>query len=87
MRLTEEWPEHRPAVFGVVLRVGRQWSLNRVDIVEVGGEPALVAYRDGRVHSVDTISVADGRISAFRRQLNPRKLRAVTFARSESSPW
>lgn len=75
-----------PRIAEVLLRVGRQWSLSDVGIVEVGGQPALVAYRNGRVHGVDTVEITDGRISAYRRQLNPRKLRAVTFARPESSP-
>ncbi|TDC23181.1 sigma-70 family RNA polymerase sigma factor [Streptomyces sp. 8K308] len=73
----------------VLTRVGRQWRTDRIDLVEVGGEPALVGHRHGRVYSVDTIEVADGRISAYRRQVNPRKLahlQAVTFADPTSSP-
>lgn len=58
----------------VMVRVGRQWSLDRIDLVEVGGELALVCHREGRVYSVDTVQIADGRITAYRRVINPDKL-------------
>jgi RNA polymerase sigma factor (sigma-70 family) len=61
----------------VMLRVGRQWQLDRVDLAEVGGELALVCRREGRVSSVDTVQIADGLITAYRRVLNPRKLARV----------
>jgi RNA polymerase sigma factor (sigma-70 family) len=73
----------------VLVRMGRRWQLNRIDLVEVGGEPALVWHRDGRIRSVDTIAITEGRISAYRRQLNPHKLthvQAVTSAHPTSSP-
>jgi RNA polymerase sigma factor (sigma-70 family) len=73
----------------VLVRVGRQRRVDRIDIVEVGGEPALACRRGSRIHSVDTIAVTDGRISAYRRQLNPGKLahiQAVTSVHLTSSP-
>jgi hypothetical protein len=30
----------------VLVCVGRQWRVDRIDIVEVGGEPALVCHRE-----------------------------------------
>ncbi|TDD57042.1 sigma-70 family RNA polymerase sigma factor [Nonomuraea terrae] len=58
----------------VLVRVGRQWRPDRIDLVEVGGELALAFYRKGRVYSVDTLQIADGLISAYRRVINPDKL-------------
>jgi RNA polymerase sigma-70 factor (ECF subfamily) len=54
--------------------VGRQWRPDRIEFAEVGGEPALVFYRDGGVYSVDTVQFADGMITAYRRVINPDKL-------------
>ncbi|WP_030020214.1 RNA polymerase sigma factor SigJ [Streptomyces monomycini] len=60
-----------------IVRVGRRWHLDRVDFAEVGGELALVFYREGRVHSVDTVQITDGLITAYRRVVNPDKLLRV----------
>jgi RNA polymerase sigma-70 factor (ECF subfamily) len=78
----------------VMVRVGRRWRPDRIDLVEVGGEPALAFHREGGVYSVDTFGVRDGLITAYRRVLNPRKLahlrtvppEAVTPGRAVSSP-
>ena len=43
-------------------------------ILEVNGEPALASYRAGELVWLDTVDVADGRITAFRRLVNPEKL-------------
>jgi RNA polymerase sigma factor (sigma-70 family) len=61
----------------VMVRVGRQWRPDRIDFVEVGGELALVFYRQGRVYSVDTVQITDGLITAYRRVINPDKLSHV----------
>lgn len=58
----------------VLVRVGRQWRADRIDLVEAGGELALVLHREGGVYSVDTLQIADGRITAYRRVINPDKL-------------
>ncbi|MFE9413206.1 RNA polymerase sigma factor SigJ [Streptomyces sp. NPDC006704] len=58
----------------VMARVGRQWHLERIAFAEVGGELAMVFYREGRVHCVDTVQITDGLITAFRRVINPDKL-------------
>ncbi|WP_406273943.1 RNA polymerase sigma factor SigJ [Actinacidiphila glaucinigra] len=58
---------------GVLLR----WRSDRIDLVEVGGEPALVHRREGRVFSVDTVEIEDGLITAYRRVLNPEKIAHV----------
>ncbi|GHF35158.1 RNA polymerase sigma24 factor [Streptomyces mashuensis] len=61
----------------IMVRVGRQWHPDRIDLAEVGGELALVFHCEGRVHSVDTVQIADGLITAYRRVLNPDKLTRV----------
>lgn len=57
-----------------MVRVGRQWRADHIDLAEVGGELALVFHREGRVYSVDTVQTTDGLISAYRRVINPDKL-------------
>lgn len=74
----------------VMVRVGRQWQPDRIDFAEVGGELALMFYREGRVHSVDTVQITDGLITAYRRVINPDKLvrvSAVTPGGATSSPF
>jgi RNA polymerase sigma-70 factor (ECF subfamily) len=58
----------------VMVRVGHRWRPDRIELVEVGGELALVFYREGGVYSVDTVQITDGLISAYRRVINPDKL-------------
>lgn len=73
----------RKPIFGgqrvaeVMVRVGHQLPPDRIDLVEVGGELSLVFHREGRVFSVDTVQIADGRITAYRRVVNPDKLTHV----------
>ncbi|HET7742124.1 MAG TPA: hypothetical protein VFL67_15870 [Mycobacterium sp.] len=57
-----------------MVRVGRPWRPDRIDLIEVGGEPALVFYRQGGIYSVDTVQIKDGLIAAYRRVINPDKL-------------
>lgn len=61
----------------VMARVGRQWTADGIDLVEVGGEPALRFRRDGEVFSVDTVEFEGDRIIAYRRVMNPDKLSRV----------
>jgi RNA polymerase sigma factor (sigma-70 family) len=58
----------------VILRVGRQSHLDRMEFAEVGGELALVFRREGRVYAVDTVQITDGLITAYHRVVNPDKL-------------
>jgi hypothetical protein len=57
-----------------MLRVGRQWRPDRIDLVEVGGELALAFRQQGRAFSVDTVQITNGLITAYRRIMNPDKL-------------
>ncbi|MFI6395888.1 RNA polymerase sigma factor SigJ [Nonomuraea sp. NPDC050540] len=43
-------------------------------IIEVNGRPAMATYAGGKLVWVDTVEVAGGRITAFRRLANPEKL-------------
>ena len=71
----------------VMVRVGRQWRPDRIDFAEVGGELALVFHREGRVYSVDTVQIADGLITAYRRVINPDKLvRTSELSHPEGPP-
>ncbi|SFT25290.1 RNA polymerase sigma-70 factor, ECF subfamily [Streptomyces sp. ok210] len=58
----------------VMVRVGRQWRPDSIEVIEVGGEPALLLRREGRAVSVDTVEIKDGLVVAYRRVLNPDKL-------------
>jgi RNA polymerase sigma-70 factor (ECF subfamily) len=58
----------------VMVRLGRQWQPDRIDLAAVGGELALMFYREGRVYSVDTVQITDGLITAYRQVINPDKL-------------
>jgi hypothetical protein len=58
----------------VMVRVSHQWRPDRIDLVEIGGELSLVFRREGRVFSVDTLHISEGRITAYRRVMNPDKL-------------
>lgn len=76
----EVFAARKPIVGGrrvaeVLLRMAGPQRASRVELVEVGGEAALLTRRaDGSVHSVDTVRVRNGRIAAYRRQLAPSKL-------------
>ncbi|WP_308126199.1 RNA polymerase sigma factor SigJ [Nonomuraea ceibae] len=55
----------------------RQVELRRPDavrVVEVNGEPALATYSGGALVWLDTAEVSGGRITEFRRLVNPDKL-------------
>jgi RNA polymerase sigma-70 factor (ECF subfamily) len=43
-------------------------------IIEVNGVPALATYRRGTLAWLDSVEIADGRITALRRLANPEKL-------------
>ncbi|SDK32086.1 RNA polymerase sigma factor SigJ [Nonomuraea jiangxiensis] len=47
---------------------------DRVEVVEVNGDPGLATHREGRLCWIDTVEVRDGRIAAYLRVANPDKL-------------
>ncbi|GAA3568642.1 RNA polymerase sigma-70 factor [Nonomuraea rosea] len=60
----------------IALLAVRQIELRRPDafqIIEVNGHPALATYLGGELIWLDTVEIAGGRITAFRRLANPEK--------------
>ncbi|TYK52477.1 RNA polymerase sigma factor SigJ [Actinomadura decatromicini] len=61
----------------IALLAIRQVEIRRPDafrVIEVNGYPALATYRAGTLVWLDTVEVAGGRITVFRRLVNPKKL-------------
>jgi hypothetical protein len=64
----------------IAMLAARQVELRRPDafrIIEVNGLPALATYRGGTLVWLDTVEIADGRITAWRRLVNPEKLARI----------
>ncbi|WP_026411293.1 RNA polymerase sigma factor SigJ [Actinomadura oligospora] len=60
----------------IALLVVRQIEIRRPEtfrIIEVNGRPALATYQGGELVWLDTVEVADGRITTLRRLVNPEK--------------
>ena len=61
----------------IALLVIRQIEIRRPDafrIIEVNGLPAVTTYHRGELVWLDTVEIVDGRITEFRRLVNPDKL-------------
>jgi RNA polymerase sigma factor (sigma-70 family) len=61
----------------IALLAVRQIEIRRPEafrIIEVNGQPALATYDGGELVWLDTVEIADGRITALRRLVNPEKL-------------
>ncbi|MEW1840014.1 RNA polymerase sigma factor SigJ [Nonomuraea angiospora] len=64
----------------IALLAVRQIELRRPDpfeVIEVNGHPALATYHGGELVWLDTVEIAGGRITTFRRLVNPEKLARV----------
>ncbi|MFC5159154.1 RNA polymerase sigma factor SigJ [Nonomuraea angiospora] len=64
----------------IALLAVRQIELRRPDafeVIEVNGQPALATYHGGDLVWLDTVEIAGGRITMFRRLVNPVKLARV----------
>jgi RNA polymerase sigma factor (sigma-70 family) len=57
----------------LAVKVARIRRLEAFEIVEVNGHPALATYDGDALVWLDTIEIADGRITALRRLANPEK--------------
>ncbi|WP_067461820.1 RNA polymerase sigma factor SigJ [Actinomadura macra] len=64
-------------VVTTLLRVGARHRVRLIP-AEVNGEPALLVHSSGRITGVDTMQIQNGRITAYRRVLNPDKLVPLT---------
>jgi RNA polymerase sigma factor (sigma-70 family) len=61
----------------IALLTVRQIEIRRPDafrIIEVNGLPAMATYQAGELVWLDTVEISDGRITTFRRLVNPEKL-------------
>ena len=64
----------------IALLAVRQIEIRRPDafkIIEVNGRPALATCRGGELVWLDTVEIADGRITVFSRLANPEKLARI----------
>jgi RNA polymerase sigma factor (sigma-70 family) len=64
----------------IALLTVRQIEIRRPDtfrIIEVNGLPAMATYQAGELVWLDTVEISDGRITTFRRLVNPEKLARV----------
>ncbi|WP_207936055.1 RNA polymerase sigma factor SigJ [Actinomadura sp. KC216] len=67
-------------VVTALLRVSARSAL-RIVPAQVNGRLEFLVYRDGGLAAVDTAEVADGRITAYSRVLNPAKLPSLGESR------
>lgn len=68
-------------------RIGRlYWAIARrggthpAQLGSVNGQPAILRFDAGRLHSITTVDIVDGRITTVYSVLNPEKLPAVVTA-------
>jgi RNA polymerase sigma factor (sigma-70 family) len=64
----------------IALLAVRQIQIRRPDafrIIEVNGRPALATFDGGELVWLDTVEVVEGRITTFRRLVNPEKLARI----------
>ncbi|WP_119727222.1 RNA polymerase sigma factor SigJ [Thermomonospora amylolytica] len=64
----------------IALLMVRLIEIRRPDafqLIEVNGQPALATYCGGELVWLDTVEIADGRITALRRLVNPDKLARI----------
>jgi RNA polymerase sigma-70 factor, ECF subfamily len=64
----------------IALLVARSAAIRQPDafeIIEVNGQPAVATYRGGELVWLDTVEIAGGRITTFRRLVNPEKLARI----------
>ncbi|MER7822199.1 hypothetical protein ABTX85_06505 [Streptomyces sp. NPDC096097] len=70
--MSEHFEEHRRLLFGTAYRM-----LGSVSDAEDNGEPGLLLVHHGATVGAMTFETADGRITAMRVSVNPRKLRGL----------
>jgi RNA polymerase sigma-70 factor, ECF subfamily len=62
----------------MLLAIRRKWLLNYVSrLVEINGQPGIVQYLDGNIHSAMTFEIIDGCIQSIYSVRNPEKLKQV----------
>jgi RNA polymerase sigma-70 factor, ECF subfamily len=62
----------------MLLAIRRKWLLNSLSrLVEINGQPGIVQYLDGNIHSAMTFEIIDGFIQSIYSVRNPEKLKQV----------
>ena len=62
----------------MLLAIRRKWLLNSVSrLADINGQPGMIQYLDGRIHSVMTFEIVDGCIQSIYSVRNPEKLERI----------
>ncbi|MEG4347933.1 hypothetical protein QUB70_32350 [Microcoleus sp. A003_D6] len=62
----------------MLLAIRRKWLLNSVSrLADINGQPGIIQYLDGRIHSVMTFEIVDGCIQSIYSVRNPEKLERI----------
>ncbi|MEG4504212.1 RNA polymerase sigma-70 factor [Microcoleus sp. F6_B4] len=62
----------------MLLAIRRKWLLNSVShLADINGQPGIIQYLDGRIHSVITFEIVDGCIQSIYSVRNPEKLERI----------
>ena len=62
----------------MLLAMRRKWLANAVShLVEINGQPGIIQYLDGHIHSAMTLEIVDGRIQSIYSVRNPDKLKQI----------
>ncbi|MEG3987724.1 RNA polymerase sigma-70 factor [Microcoleus sp. S28C3] len=62
----------------MLLAIRRKWLLNSVShLADINGQPGMIQYLDGRIHSVMTFEIVDGYILSIYSVRNPEKLERI----------
>ncbi|MEG4205636.1 RNA polymerase sigma-70 factor [Microcoleus sp. Pol7_A1] len=62
----------------MLLAIRRKWLLNSVShLADINGQPGIIQYLDGHIHSVMTFEIVDGCIQSIYSVRNPEKLERI----------
>lgn len=62
----------------MLLAIRRKWLLNSVSrLAEINGQPGIIQYMDGNIHSVMTLEIVDNCIQSILTVRNPEKLARI----------
>lgn len=62
----------------MLLAIRRKWLVNVVSrLVEINGQPGIIQYLNGKIHSAITLEIVDGRIQSIYSVRNPEKLERI----------
>ncbi|MGB7894250.1 MAG: RNA polymerase sigma-70 factor [Microcoleus sp.] len=63
----------------MLLAIRRKWLLNSVShLADINGQPGMIQYLDGHIHSVMTFEIVDGCIQSIYSVRNPEKLERLS---------